>query len=59
MLDGVKDVLLELDVFHLLVLEDHVLADALHSVQLLVVLVLHQEDLAKSTLTDQLAELKV
>ena len=41
MLDRVEDVLLELNVLHLLVLKDHVLADALHSVQLFVVLVLH------------------
>jgi hypothetical protein len=57
--DLVQDVLLELNVLHLLVFKDNVFADALHGVQLLVKLVLDHENLAKSALADQLPELKV
>ena len=54
-----EDVLLKLNVLHLLVLEDDVLADDLHSVQPLVRRVLDEEDLAEGAFANHLLNLKV
>lgn len=55
----VQDIFLELDVFHLLVFDDNIFSNTLHSVQLAGSLLLHKEDLSESTLTDKLAKLEV
>jgi len=54
-----QNIFLELDVLHLLVLEDDVLADALHRVQFASCGVLHQVHLAECALADHLTNLKV
>lgn len=51
MVNLAEDVLLKLDVLHLFVLEDDVLADDLHGVRLLGRLVLNKEDFAECSLT--------
>ena len=50
MRDLIQDVFFELNVFHLLVFKNYVLSDALHSVELLVYFVLHEENFAESPL---------
>ena len=57
--DLAQDILLQLNVLHLFVLEDNVLADDLHCVQLMVGCVFDQEDFAKRALADHLADLEV
>ena len=59
MVDRVKSIFLELDVLHLLILQDDILTDALHSVELVVLLVFDEEDLSKGTLSDHFADLEV
>lgn len=54
MVNGVKDVLLQSDVFELVVLQDDILPDALHGVQVLVIDIFNQEDLAKRSLSNHL-----
>ena len=59
MVNRAEDVLLKLNVLHLLVLEDDVLADDFHGVQPLVRRVLDEEDLAERTFANHLLNLKV
>lgn len=57
--DLAQNVLLELDVFHLLVLQDYVLPDTLHGVEFVRSGVLYQEDLTKGALADHLTDLEI
>jgi len=59
MLDGIQNIFLQLNVLHLLILQNHIFPDALHGVELLVKLVLHQEYFTESTLADQFSEFEV
>ena len=59
MIDRIKDILLQLDVLHLLVLEHDVLPNALHSEKGLSVLLLHEENLTESTFTNHFDDFKV
>ena len=53
------NVLLQLNVLHLLVLQNYVLPDALHGVEFVRGGVLDEEDLAEGALADHLADLEV
>lgn len=59
MIDGVEDVFFQIDVIHLIVLQNNVFADTLHRKQLVQLLVLHQIHLAERALADQLHHLEV
>ena len=59
MLDGIQNIFLQLNVLHLLILQNHIFPDALHGIELLVKLVLHQEYFTESTLADQFSEFEV
>ena len=59
MIDLAKDVLLQLDVLHLLVFQDDILANDLHGVHLLRCHVLDEEHLTERALSDHLDNLKV
>lgn len=54
MVNLAQDILFQLDVFHLLVLQNNVFSDALHRVQLVCGGVLYEENFAEGTLTDHL-----
>lgn len=54
--DLAKDVFLKLDVFHLLVFQNNIFADALHRVELLCGRVFHQEHLSESAFANHLAD---
>lgn len=54
-----QNIFLELDVLHLLVLQDNIFADAFHRVQLLGHLMLHEEHLSEGTLADHLTNIEV
>jgi hypothetical protein len=58
-LDRVEDIFLELDVLELLIVDDYVLADALHRIDALRVHVLDQVDLAKGALANHLHDHEV
>jgi len=57
--DSIQDIFLELDIFHLLVLKDDILADALHGEELLGAGLLDQEHLPEGTLANHLEQLEV
>jgi hypothetical protein len=58
--DRVKNIFFKLYIIHLLIFKDNVLSDTLHCIQLTGVgRMLHQENLAECTLTDQLLYLEV
>mmetsp|Transcript_46424 Transcript_46424/g.61484 ORF Transcript_46424/g.61484 Transcript_46424/m.61484 type:complete len:245 (+) Transcript_46424:821-1555(+) len=57
--DLTQDVFLELDVFHLLVLQNDILPDDLHGVELAGLRMLDEEDLAEGTLADKLTDLEI
>lgn len=57
--DSIQNIFFELDIFHLLVLNYNVLTDTLHSVQLTILCVLHQEHFAEGAFTDHFQNLKV
>lgn len=59
MLDGVKDLLLKLNILNLFIFNDNVLADALHCIEFIGVTILDKEDLTESTLTKHLTDLEV
>lgn len=59
MLDRIQNIFFQLDVFHLLILQNYIFSNALHGIQILVKLILHQEYLTERTLADQLSKLKV
>lgn len=59
MVDLAQNVFLQLDILHLLVLQDDVLPDALHGVEFVRGGVLDQEDLAKRALANHLADLEI
>ena len=59
MVDGAQDIFFKLDVLHLLILQDDVLADALHCVELLGAHMLNKENLTKGTLANHLPNLEV
>lgn len=54
-IDRAQNIFLELDVFHLLVFQDDIFADAFHRVQLLGGGMLHEEDFAEGTLANHFA----
>lgn len=58
-LNGIQNIFLQLDVLHLLILQNHIFPDALHGVELLVKLVLHQKYFTESTFANKLSEFKV
>lgn len=59
MLDSVQNVLLKLDVLKLLIINDDVLSDTFHRINLLCVSILHQVDLPKSAFAHHLHDYKV
>ena len=52
MIDLEQDVFLELNILELLIFNDNILADTLHGIDLLGLLVLHQVHLPESALSD-------
>lgn len=59
MVDSVQDILLELDIFHLLVLNNDVFTDALHGKEFVGAFLLDQEDFTEGALSDHLHQLEV
>lgn len=57
--NSVKNIFLKLDVLHLLVLNNDVLSNTLHCIQLASGFVLNQKDFSKSTFSDEFAEFKI
>lgn len=59
MVNLTQDILLKLNVLHLLVLQNDVLSDAFHGVELASCCVLYKEHFAKGALADHLADLEI
>ena len=59
MFDGVQYILLKLDVLKLFIIDDYIFADALHSINLLRVLVLHQIYLPERAFANHFEDLKI
>ena len=59
MIDLAQNILLQLNVLHLLILQNDVFPDALHRVELFCGGVLYQEHFAKGALADHLTDLEV
>ena len=54
-----KNVLLQLGRFDLIVIQNHILAQALHSIYLVVGLLLHKENLSKAATTNNLPDFEI
>ena len=59
MVNLVKDELLDLERLDRLVLDDHILSNALHGVELIILFVVDEVDFAESTATDNANQLEV
>lgn len=54
-----QDILLQLNVLHLLILQNYILPDALHRIQFLSLRVLDEEHFTESTLANHFADLEI